>query len=278
MKFSYQLATPDLKISSNVTCMQGDFERNVAQLAAFGYDSVELMSTYPKSLDWVKIKEILDRNGMTASLICTGELGLLGYTVSNPVPALRQQSLERIKELIDVAEFFGVGINIGNTKGQYNDLVSREETYQLALEGFRDLCDYSIKRNVTIAIETGAFVYINFLNTCGEVGDFIQKAGKQNLGIMLDIFHLMIEEKSIVGAIEQYTPICYHVHLADNNRKYPGGGGLNFDEIIGAFHKAGYDQAFTVEVRQVPDSMTAAQKAAETLVPVFERIYGRKPR
>lgn len=278
MKFSYQVATPDLKISSNVTCMQGDFEENIANLASFGYDSVELMSTYPQSIDWPKIKDILDQNGMTASLVCTGELGLLGYTVSNPVPALQRQSLGRIEELIDVAGFFGVGINIGNTKGQYNDMVPREQTYRTAIEGFREICDYAKKKNVTVAIETGAFFYINFLNTCAEAREFIEKVDKDNLGIMLDIFHLHTEEKSMIGAIEQYTPICYHVHLADNNRKYPGAGGFDFGRIIGAFHASGYNGAFTVEVRQVPDSMTAAKKAAETLIPVFERVYGRKPR
>lgn len=274
MKFSYQVATPDLQISSKVTCIQGDFERNIAYLAACGYDSVELMSTYPKSLDWQKIKTVLQDNGMTAVLVCTGELGLLGYTVSNPVPALRRQSLERIKELIDVAGFFGAGINIGNTKGQYNDKVSREETYQLAVEGFQELCDYAKGQNVTIAIETGAFFYINFLNTCAEAYAFMQKVNRKNLGLMLDIFHLNTEERSVVDAIGQYVQSCLHVHLADNNRKYPGAGGFDFDQIIEAFHQGGYDGAFTVEVRQEPDSLTAAKKSAATLLPIFERVYG----
>lgn len=278
MKFSYQVATPDLKISSNVTCMQGNFEENIAALATFGYDSVELMSTYPKSVDWPKIKDTLDRNGMTVSLVCTGELGLLGYTISEAQPALRRQSLERMKELVDVAEFFGVGINIGNTKGQYKGGVPREETYCLAIEGFRELCSYAREKGVTVAIETGSFFYINFLNTCAEVCELIEKVDRDNLGIMLDIFHLSIEEKSMIDAIKKYTPMCYHVHLADNNRKYPGAGGFDFDQIVSAFHTSGYDGAFTVEVRQVPDSLTAAKRAAETLLPVFERVYGYKPR
>ncbi len=56
MRFSYQVATPDLKHSNNVTCMQGDFEESIRRLASFGYNAVEIMTTYPKSIDWERIK------------------------------------------------------------------------------------------------------------------------------------------------------------------------------------------------------------------------------
>lgn len=274
MKFSYQIATPDLKASPNVTCMQGDLEQNVKLLASLGYDSVEIMTTYPKSIDWQKVRDILAANGMCVSLICTGELGLLGYTISEPDDALWEQSLKRIEELIDVASFFGVDINIGNTKGRYRENIPHTLTYERTVTGFRRLCDYAKPRNVRIAIETGAFVYINFLNTCAEVGEMIKCVDRDNLGIMLDLWHLYVEEKSITQAIREYSPICYHVHLADSNRKYPGAGNLDFKEIIRTFKETGYDGPFSVEVRQVPDSLTAAREAAKVMKPLLCDIYG----
>lgn len=274
MKFSYQVGTPDLKISPNVTCMQGDFETNMCQLASYGYDAVELMTTYPASIHWDGIKRTLDNCGLSPALVCTGELGLLGFTISNPDDALRRQSLERIKETIDVASLLGVGINIGNTKGRYVDNIPKQEIYARAKEGFQELCDYAKPRNVSICIETGAFVYINFLNTCSEVAQMIQDVGRENLGIMLDLFHLQIEEPDMLEAIRKYGQICQHVHLADNNRKYPGAGGFDFCKIINAFRDIGYQQAFSVEVRQVPDSHTAARLAAQKLMPLFQQIYG----
>jgi sugar phosphate isomerase/epimerase len=56
---------------------------------------------------------------------------------------------------------------------------------------------------------------------------------------MLDIFHLQIEEKSIIETIHRYAPINFHVHLADNNRKYPGAGGFDFDSTSARFKKRG---------------------------------------
>ena len=273
MKFSYQTATPDLRISPNVTCIQGDFAQNVRTLASLGYDSVEIMSTYPKSIDWQHVRDILSENGMTVSWVCTGELGLLGYTISEPDDALWEQSLLRIEELIDVAAFFGVDLNIGNTKGRYREGVPQEQTYQRAVLGFQRLCDYAARKGVRIAIETGAFVYINFLNTCEEAAEMIRRVDRENLGIMLDLWHLYVEEKGILETIERYAPICYHVHLADSNRKYPGAGNLDFEAIIRKFHEMGYDGAFSVEVRQVPDSVTAAREAAKTILPILKKVY-----
>lgn len=273
MQFSYQIATPDLKFSPNVTCMQGDFAENVRFLASRGYDSVELMTTYPKNVDWNWVREVLDRNGMSVSWVCSGELGLLGYTLGETEDALWEQSLGRIRELVDLAASFGVGVNIGNTKGRYQPGVPREKTYARAVEGFRRICDYAGERGVNIAIETGAFVYINFINTCREAEELIQRVDRENLGIMLDLWHLYVEEKSIPETIARYGPICHHVHLADSNRMYPGAGNLDFDAILQAFHDVGYDKAFSVEVRQVPDSITAAGEAAKIIRPILSKIY-----
>lgn len=273
MLFSYQIATPDLKVSTNVTCMQGDFRSNVKKLASYGYNAVEIMTTYPRSINWANIKQILNEYEMRVSLICTGELGLLGYTISDPDDRVRNQSLDRIKEMIDLAEYFQTGINIGNTKGRYRDYVPKVETYNRAVDGLKQLCDYAKPKGVDISVETGAFVYINFLNTCAEVYDMIRQVDRDNLGIMLDLWHLYVEEKSVIDAVREYGSKCFHVHLADSNRKYPGAGNMDFEKIIRAFKEAGYDRAFSVEVRQEPDSYTAAKEAASTLFPIFQNIY-----
>lgn len=212
--------------------MQGDFRANIQKLASYGYDSIEIMTTYPQSVDWEWVKECLDESHMAVSLICSGELGLLGYTISHPDDAVREQSLKRIGELIDLAVFFNVGINIGNTKGRYIDHVPKAIIYERAADGLRRLCDYAAPQNVTIAVETGAFVYTNFLNICAEAAEMIQIVGRDKLGIMLDLWHLYVEEKNIIETIKKYAHICYHVYLADSNRMYPGAGNFDYTGII----------------------------------------------
>ena len=222
MKFSYQVATPEVLYNSDMTCLQGDFSENVRLLATLGYDAVELMTTEPASLDWAEMKGILDAHSMTVALVCTGELGGTGRSVSDPNPLRRAQSIKRICEAVDMAAYFGVDINAGRIKGDRVQGVTFEETWALAVDGFRQVCDYAVTKQVRVALETAAFVFMSFINTCEDAKQLIEAVDRPNFGMMLDIFHMYVEESDIIDAIEQYAKYNLHVHLADNNRMYPG--------------------------------------------------------
>lgn len=79
----------------------------------------------------------------------------------------------------------------------------------------------------------------NFINTCAEGADMVDRVNRPNFRLMLDVFHLNLEEKNLFDAIRQYSPYNIHVHLADNNRRYPGHCGLDFEKIISTFKECG---------------------------------------
>ena len=64
---------------------------------------------------------------MTVSLVCTGEIGMLGRNVSDSNVFRRRQGLERIFEAVDLAAFFGVDINAGRIKGDYQPGISKKK-------------------------------------------------------------------------------------------------------------------------------------------------------
>ena len=99
---------------------------------------------------------------------------------------------------------------------------------------------------------------------------------RENFRLMMDIFHLNIEEKNVEDAIRRYSPLNVHVHLADNNRHYPGACGLDFERILTVFRQCGYDGAFCTEIYQIPDQEASAAGAIGHLAPIARRVYGRK--
>ena len=56
MKLCYQVATPDVAIADSVTAYQGPLAKSFGDLAALGYDGVELMTLDPTKLDWAEVK------------------------------------------------------------------------------------------------------------------------------------------------------------------------------------------------------------------------------
>ena len=102
----------------------------------------------------------------------------------------------------------------------------------------------------------------------------IKEVDRPNFGMMMDIFHMYVEEPDLLASIARYARYNLHVHLADNNRMYPGACGMDFEQILRAFHAVGYDGAFTVEVRQLPSPQEAATRAIRHLKPLLVDIYG----
>lgn len=79
-----------------------------------------------------------------------------------------------------------------------------------------------------------------------------------NVGLMLDVFHMNIEEASIERSLEAAGERCWHVHIADSNRRYPGAGHLDFDGVFAALERMGYQGYVSAELFPLPDPDTAA--------------------
>lgn len=275
MRLCYQVATPDVAIADSVTAYQGPLEKSFGDLEKLGYDGVELMTLNPAKLDWEEVKGRAEEHGLAVVLVCTGEIfGQLGLSYTSPNEAVRREAIKRSREIIDFAGFLGANINIGRIRGQYCKELSKGETEELAVKAFQELADYGAPKNVKIALETVTIMQTNFINTLAEGAAMVDRVDRTNFRLMMDIFHLNLEEKDIYDAIRAYSPYNIHVHLADNNRRYPGHCGLDFEKILATFKECGYNDSFCTEIFQIPSMEEAAKGAIRHLRPIADRVYG----
>lgn len=274
MKICYQVATPDVAIADSVTAYQGSLEKSFSELSSYGYEGVELMTLNPSKLDWNYVKEEAEKNNLSVILVCTGEIyGQLGLTYTDPKAEVRKEAIERTKEIIDFASFLGANVNIGRIRGGYCEELSKDETEALAIEAFREVSDYALSKNVNIALESVTIMQTNFINTLAQAADMVDRVNRSNFKLMMDIFHLNLEEKDVVEAIKKYSSYNIHVHLADNNRRYPGHCGLDFEKIIRTFKECGYKGNFCTEIYQIPSQVEAAKGAMAHLRPIIKKVY-----
>ena len=99
----------------------------------------------------------------------------------------------------------------------------------------------------------------SLLNSVEEGLEFIDKVGAENLGMLLDTFHMNIEEPSIERSITLAGDKIFHFHYADSNRLYPGAGHLNFVSILDALYSTGYSGYISGEHRPDPNPQMAAE-------------------
>ena len=275
MRLCYQVATPDVAVSDDVTAYQGLLAESFRALAELGYDGVEFMTLNPSVLGVEEIKRLEEAYGLKVVLVCTGEIfGQLGLSYTDTDAERRAEALRRTKEIIDFAAALNAKINIGRIRGQYRRELTKEETETYAVEAFRTIADYAAPKGVDIALESVTIMQTNFINTLAEAAAMVDRVDRSNFRLMMDVFHLNLEEKDLFAAIRRYSDYNIHVHLADNNRRYPGHCGLDFEKILRTFHETGYDGAFTTEIYQIPDMKGAARGAVEHLRPILRRVYG----
>ncbi|HOO28380.1 MAG TPA: sugar phosphate isomerase/epimerase, partial [Lachnospiraceae bacterium] len=85
------------------------------------------------------------------------------------------------------------------------------------------------------------------LNTCAEAKTFVEQVGEPNVKIMLDTFHMNIEEDDMIEAILLAGDKLGHFHVGENNRRVPGKGGLPWYRIGSALRAIGYQKNVVME-------------------------------
>lgn len=85
------------------------------------------------------------------------------------------------------------------------------------------------------------------LNTCAECKKFVEEVDVDAVRIMLDTFHMNIEEDSMVEAILLAGNKLGHFHVGENNRRVPGKGGFPWYEIGMALRAIGYQKNVVME-------------------------------
>ena len=79
------------------------------------------------------------------------------------------------------------------------------------------------------------------LNTCAEAVQFVDQVGLPNVHVMLDTFHMNIEEDDMADAIRLAGKRLGHFHTGECNRRVPGKGRMPWREIGQALREIGYD-------------------------------------
>ena len=91
------------------------------------------------------------------------------------------------------------------------------------------------------------------INTSAEGVAFCEMVGNPNMGLLLDVFHMSIEERSIRKSIEDAGKRLFHLHLAERNRALPGMGGLDWHELFAALRDVEYSGCLGIESFIVPE-------------------------
>lgn len=257
MKLGIVLSTQAAKFSA--LAYKGQLAENAAKISRLGFDGIELAIRDPQLVNQSEIKSLLIELDLTVPAIGTGQaFGEEGLSFVNVDPSIRRLAIERIKSQMHLAEALGAMVIIGLIRGFRDKNVSALQTDNWLVEA---LCECAQENeNVKLIIEPINRYECDLICTVQEGMELMDRVEYQNVGLLLDSFHMNIEEPSIYDSIKLAKERLYHFHIADSNRWYPGAGHLNFHKIIETLNQVNYKGYVSAEILPQPDPDIAAEK------------------
>ncbi|MBU0510707.1 MAG: sugar phosphate isomerase/epimerase [Chloroflexi bacterium] len=260
MKLSIVLSTHAAQFQA--VAFKGDFEANVAKIAGWGYDGVELAIRDPKLVNVDELDRLVSAYGLEVPAIGTGQAwGEEGLSFTSDDPAVRKAAIERIKSHVPLAARFNAIIILGLIRGITPAGQTHEQSLAYLVEALQECSDVAAREGVRFALEPLNRYETDLIHTVDEGLDLIEQVSADNFGLLLDTFHMNIEEPSINDSIRACGNHIFHFHVADSNRWYPGVGHLDFASILGTLFSTGYQDYVSGEFMPKPSADTSACQA-----------------
>lgn len=253
---------------------RGPFEETIPQMAKLGFDAVELHIYDSDEIDREALYRLLKENHMVLTSIGTGSAYERdGICLGSSDPDNRKAAIRRLSGHMKTASVDHGVVIVGLIAGRITDCGQDLEAFKRNLTESLKICAKEAEHfGVTLGFEVMNRFESDYGTTIKEASDLLLAVGSPYLGLHLDTVHLNIEEDNIGEAIRSAAGKVCHVHVADNNRWYPGHAHYDFKETLAALSAIGYDGALALEITNFPDTATAAEKSLSYLKAILEPL------
>lgn len=239
------------KYAYQVGWVWGDIYDGIKRLAKLGYQGVEVAGQPEYFSQAQQIGRACREEGVVPSSICSI---LDQFDIAHPDKNQRQLGIDHAKRTVEFAAGMGCPTVIltPTRYGKYEPLTSIEEELKTGAESMEQVADYAAERGVRLCIEAWDRFDTYLITNLAAAKSLAEKINRTNVGVMLDTFHMNIEEDSLIDAITASGSRLGHFHVGEANRKPPRPGRMPWSEIGKALKEIGYDGCVVMEPFVVP--------------------------
>jgi len=239
--------------------------------AEAGFRAVELSLRTPDEVNSEELTDLLDAYELSLSAIATGRSYIEdSLSLSSPSAEVRNQAIQRVEGLIQLAAPFKAAVIIGGIRGRLDGTTSEQsQLRKSAILAIRECARYANELGVILLIEPINRYETNFINSSLEGIQLLDQISEPSVKLLLDTFHMNIEEVDLATAIKSTNDRLGYIHFADSNRLAPGQGHIDFAQVHQALADIRYQGIVTVEILPLPDDATAMHQAGVYLKALF---------
>lgn len=230
-----------------------DYKKYMDKVSALGFDVLEiscaaLRDVYTTKEQLIELREYAKEKGL---VLTAGYGPTKAENLCSEDPEAVRRAMTFFKDLLPKLQLMDIHILGGGLYSYWpvdftinND---KQGDRARAVRNLRELSKTAEECDVVLGMEVLNRYEGYILNTCEEAIDFVDEIGSSHVKIMLDTFHMNIEETNMADAIRRAGDRLGHLHLGEQNRLVPGKGSLPWAEIGQALRDINYQGAAVME-------------------------------
>jgi D-psicose/D-tagatose/L-ribulose 3-epimerase len=235
-----------------------ELEKLAPHVRQLGFDWIEVPLEDLGDLDHRRGAEIIRAQGLGVS--CCAAMGP-DRDLIHEDQAVRDNGMAYLKGAIQATSTLGGTNLVGplySAVGRTWQMTAEERgrDTDLLVENLSELARFAGEHGVTLCVEPLNRFETSFINLAEQAIPIVDRVGHPNCQMMLDTFHMNIEEKSLGDAIRAVGPRLKHVHTCENDRGAPGSGNVTWEDVAAGLKDIGYDgpvviESFTSKVKSI---------------------------
>lgn len=246
-------------------------DERLAELAPkvrdFGFDVIELQVEEPGQWDPARAAEVAREHGLATGLACVMPPGR-DLTEDDATAA---ETTDYLRHCVDVAQTIGSPVVAGPMYAPVGKLWrleggDRSATVKRVAELLRPVAEYAGERGVRLGVEPLNRYETSLFNTVEQALELVEAVDSDALGLLLDTYHMNIEERDPAAAARAAGKHIAHVHTCGTDRGAPGFDQFDWQSFSAALVDAGYEGQLTIE------SFTAEQEAIATAAAIWRPL------
>jgi D-psicose/D-tagatose/L-ribulose 3-epimerase len=234
-----------------------DLAATAVFLAEAGFDGVELKGDIELYRP-AEVNAVLGDRGLSVLSLTPEDVDL-----AHPDANVRAEALDYYLRLLDFAAAVGAAlVSCHGAVGRVRALADYREEYGYFLAGVRQIAARAAEFDLRLAMEVLNRYESHLLNTAAQAVEFVEEVGLLNVGILLDAYHMNVEEADPGAAILDAGERLFLFHAADSNRQAVGRGHTDFLALIRTLRRIGYAGDVVIECTAAgPDPFTPVKGA-----------------
>jgi D-psicose/D-tagatose/L-ribulose 3-epimerase len=228
----------------------GDYRFYAKKVKDLGFDILEISAG---DLLTMSDSELIDLKALSKDLgieISSNIGPPKDKDIGSKEPAVRKAGIEFLTNIMNQMDKLGsralVGVLYTYWPCEFDDL-DKPAIWARGVESVKELGKVAGDLGIDYCLEVVNRYETNILNTCEEAVQFCREVDMDSVKMLLDTFHMNIEEDNIADAFRASEGYLGHVHIGEGNRNLPGQGSLPWDEIGKALRDINFNGGVVME-------------------------------